>query len=77
MPYEDGDFDLLLADRGFLARIFRPLFRLITKGWHMYFLGFLFGLGFDTATEISVLGISAAIYRWKRFEEVERRVESL
>lgn len=59
-PYQDEDFDLLLADRGFLARIFRPLFRLITKGWHMYFLGFLFGLGFDTATEIGVLGISAA-----------------
>jgi nickel/cobalt transporter (NiCoT) family protein len=59
-PYEDEDLDLLLANRGFLARIFRPLFRLITKGWHMYFLGFLFGLGFDTATEIGVLGISAA-----------------
>ena len=59
-PYENEDLDLLLANRGFLARIFRPLFRLITKGWHMYFLGFLFGLGFDTATEIGVLGISAA-----------------
>jgi nickel/cobalt transporter (NiCoT) family protein len=58
--YVDEDFDLLLADRGFLARIFRPLFRLITQSWHMYFLGFLFGLGFDTATEVGVLGISAA-----------------
>ncbi|MFM0738728.1 HoxN/HupN/NixA family nickel/cobalt transporter [Paraburkholderia xenovorans] len=59
-PYADEDFDLLLADRGFLARIFRPLFRLITQSWHMYFLGFLFGLGFDTATEVGLLGISAA-----------------
>jgi high-affinity nickel-transport protein len=59
-PYADEDFDILLADRGFLARIFRPLFRLVTKSWHMYFLGFLFGLGFDTATEVGVLGISAA-----------------
>src|SRR5476649_3021621 len=51
--YVDDDFDLLLADRGFLARIFRPLFRMITRSWHMYPLGFLFGLGFDTANEIS------------------------
>lgn len=59
-PYAEEDFDLLLANRGFLARIFKPLFRLITKSWHMYFLGFLFGLGFDTATEVGLLGISAA-----------------
>lgn len=58
--YEDEDFDLLLANRGFLARLFRPMFRLVTKSWHMYFLGFLFGLGFDTATEVGLLGISAA-----------------
>lgn len=57
--YVDDDFDMLLADRGFLARIFRPLFRMITRSWHMYPLGFLFGLGFDTATEIGLLGISA------------------
>ncbi|MGF6535218.1 high-affinity nickel-transport protein [Paraburkholderia sp. GAS206C] len=59
-PYNDEDFDLLLNNRGFLARIFRPLFRLITKSRHMYLLGFLFGLGFDTATEVGLLGISAA-----------------
>jgi nickel/cobalt transporter (NiCoT) family protein len=59
-PYVDEDLDMLLADRGFLARIFRPLFRLICKSWHMYPLGFLFGLGFDTATEVGLLGISAA-----------------
>jgi high-affinity nickel-transport protein len=33
---------------------------MITRSWHMYPLGVLFGLGFDTATEIGVLGISAA-----------------
>ncbi len=59
-PYVDEDLDLLLANRGLLARLFRPLFRLITKSGHMYFLGFLFGLGFDTATEVGLLGISAA-----------------
>ncbi len=57
--YVDEDFDLLLADRGFMARIFRPLFCLISRSWHLYPLGFLFGLGFDTATEIALLGISA------------------
>ena len=53
------DFDLLLNSRGLLARMFRPLFRIITQSWHMAPLGFLFGLGFDTATEVSLLGISA------------------
>jgi high-affinity nickel-transport protein len=59
-PYVEEDLDLLLGSRGLLARIFRPMFRLITRSWHMYPLGFLFGLGFDTATEIGLLGISAA-----------------
>jgi nickel/cobalt transporter (NiCoT) family protein len=58
--YVEEDFDQLLAQRGLFARLFRPVFRLVTKSWHMYPLGFLFGLGFDTATEIAVLGISAA-----------------
>lgn len=51
--------DRLLASRGFLARLLGPMFRLVTKPWHMYPLGFLFGLGFDTATEIGLLSISA------------------
>jgi high-affinity nickel-transport protein len=59
-PYVDEDFDLLLGSRGLLARLFRPLFRIIRRSWHMYPLGILFGLGFDTATEIGLLGIAAA-----------------
>ena len=59
-PYVDEDFDLLLGSRGFLSRLFRPVFRMIRSSWHMYPLGLLFGLGFDTATEIGLLGISAA-----------------
>ena len=59
-PYIDEDFDLLLGSRGFLSRLFRPVFRMIRSSWHMYPLGLLFGLGFDTATEIGLLGISAA-----------------
>jgi len=57
--FQGQDFDLLLNSRGLLARLFRPLFRLVTQGWHMLPLGFLFGLGFDTATEVALLGISA------------------
>jgi high-affinity nickel-transport protein len=57
--YVEEDFDLLLNKRGFAARLFRPLFRLIRRSWHMFPLGFLFGLGFDTATEVALLGISA------------------
>ncbi|MGH7117690.1 MAG: HoxN/HupN/NixA family nickel/cobalt transporter [Gemmataceae bacterium] len=59
-PYNAQDLDILLAGRGLLARLFRPLFRMIRQSWHMYPLGFLFGLGFDTATEVAVLGISVA-----------------
>jgi high-affinity nickel-transport protein len=58
--YVEGDLDLLLSGRGLLARLFRPMFRLVRQSWHMYPLGILFGLGFDTATEIGLLGISAA-----------------
>jgi len=58
--YVEENLDVLLNNRGFLARIFRPLFRLVTKSWHMFPLGFLFGLGFDTATEVAMFGVSAA-----------------
>ena len=58
--YVEEDLDLLLAGRGLLARLFRPVFGLIGRSWQMYPLGVLFGLGFDTATEIGVLGLSAA-----------------
>lgn len=56
----DEDLDAVLSGGGFLARLFRSTFRIVTRSWHMYPIGFLFGLGFDTATEIGVLGISAA-----------------
>jgi nickel/cobalt transporter (NiCoT) family protein len=49
-----------LLGTGFLGRLFRPLFRMLAHPWQMYPVGLLFGLGFDTATEVAVLGISAA-----------------
>src|SRR5580692_6835271 len=57
--YRDEDLDMILSNRGCLSRIFRPIFGMIGRSWHMYPLGALFGLGFDTATEIGLLGISA------------------
>jgi high-affinity nickel-transport protein len=59
-PFVEEDLNLLLSGSGFLSHLFRPMFRMINRSWHMYPLGILFGLGFDTATEIGVLGISAA-----------------
>lgn len=55
----EQELDLLLNGRGLLARLLRPLLRLVSRSWHMLPLGFVFGLGFDTATEVAMLGISA------------------
>jgi nickel/cobalt transporter (NiCoT) family protein len=55
----EEDLDMMLANRGLLGRLFRRFFRLVERSWHMYPLGVLFGLGFDTATEVGLLGISA------------------
>lgn len=58
LPAEE--LDLLVANKGgLMSRIFGRLFNLVNKSWHMYPVGFLFGLGFDTATEVGLLGISA------------------
>jgi high-affinity nickel-transport protein len=48
-----------LMGGGLLARIFGPAIRAVRTPWHMYPVGFLFGLGFDTATEVGLLGIAA------------------
>lgn len=54
------DLDMLMNKRGILARLFRPLFRLVSRSWHLFPIGFLFGIGFDTATEIALFGLSSA-----------------
>jgi nickel/cobalt transporter (NiCoT) family protein len=51
--------DALLQQRGWLARLFRPLFRFVSHSWHLYPIGLLFALGFETASEISLFGLSA------------------
>ena len=58
--YSPDDLDILLSSGGFLSRLFRPLFSLIRHSWQMAPLGFLFGLGFDTATEVTLLGLAGA-----------------
>lgn len=59
--YNEEEIDSYLNQRGFFARIFRPIFKSIDKSWKMYPVGFLFGLGFDTATEVGLLAISGTI----------------
>jgi nickel/cobalt transporter (NiCoT) family protein len=51
--------NMSMPGTGLIARSLGPMFRLIRRSWQMYPLGFLFGLGFDTATEIALLGIAA------------------
>ena len=58
-PLVEQDIDRLIAGGGLMARVFRPVFGIVRRSWHMYPLGLLFGLGFDTATEVGLLGISA------------------
>jgi high-affinity nickel-transport protein len=58
--YTEEELNVFLSSRGLFGRLLRGAFRLISRSWHMYPLGLLFGLGFDTATEIGVLGIAAA-----------------
>ena len=52
--------DEIMTGGGMMSWLFAKTFRLISRSWQMYLVGFLFGLGFDTATEVGVLGISAA-----------------
>ena len=48
-------------DRSFMNRYFRPLFRIVKEPWQIYPIGVLFGLGFDTATQITLIAISVGI----------------
>ncbi|KAI1488775.1 NicO-domain-containing protein [Biscogniauxia mediterranea] len=65
-PEEGGEEDEHAAERnlqlegaGFMAKVFRKLFRIVDRPWKMYPLGVLFGLGFDTSSEIAILGIAS------------------
>jgi len=53
--YTEAELDETLAKRGFMNRFLGGATKAVTKPWHMYPVGVLFGLGFDTATEVSLL----------------------
>jgi len=57
--YSEDHVNGMLTGGGFWCRLFGPLVRSIGSSWQMYPLGVLFGLGFDTATEVGILGIAA------------------
>ncbi|AWR96220.1 HoxN/HupN/NixA family nickel/cobalt transporter [Acidianus sulfidivorans JP7] len=59
--FDEKNLNEVLMKRGFMNRFFGKLFKIVTSDWQMYVIGFLFGLGFDTATEVAILAISASI----------------
>src|SRR5262245_21546813 len=61
--YDASAFDATLVGGGFLTRAFGRVFNLVSRPRQMYWVGLLFGLGFDTATEVALLttaGIAAS-----------------
>ena len=58
--YDEAELEKHLNSRGFLMRFFGPIARRIDASWKMYPLGILFGLGFDTATEIGLLVLAGS-----------------
>jgi len=62
--YDEAELERQLGSRGFMNRIFGGLTKLVRKPWHIYPVGVLFGLGFDTATEVGLLVLAggAAVF---------------
>jgi high-affinity nickel-transport protein len=58
--YNETELEKQLNSRGFMMRFFGPIARRIDKSWKMYPLGILFGLGFDTATEVALLVLAGS-----------------
>jgi high-affinity nickel-transport protein len=60
--YDRQRLDARLDDRGLMSRFFLGrVSGAVSKSWHMYPLGILFGLGFDTATEVGLLALAAGV----------------
>jgi len=57
----EAQLEEYMANRGFLNRLFRPLFKFVNDAWQIYPIGVLFGLGFDTATEVALIAISVGV----------------
>jgi len=58
--YDEKELEKHLNSRGFMMRFFGPIARRIDASWKMYPLGILFGLGFDTATEVALLVLAGS-----------------
>jgi high-affinity nickel-transport protein len=57
--FDEQQLDAQLDSRGLMNRVFGRFTGAITKPWHMYPIGLLFGLGFDTASEVALLFLAA------------------
>jgi high-affinity nickel-transport protein len=57
--YDEAALEVHLQSRGFMNRFLGRFTRAVTRSWHMYPLGILFGLGFDTASEVALLFLAA------------------
>lgn len=56
--YDEAELERQLGNRGALNRLFGPVMRAVRRPWHMFPIGVLFGLGFDTVTEVGLLVIA-------------------
>jgi nickel/cobalt transporter (NiCoT) family protein len=57
--FDEAELERQLNNRGFLARLLGRVMRRVSKPWHLYPVGFLMGLGFDTATQVALLVLAA------------------
>ncbi len=57
--FDQNELDRQLDSRGLVNRLLGPVVRRVSASWHMYPVGLLFGLGFDTATEVALLFLAA------------------
>jgi nickel/cobalt transporter (NiCoT) family protein len=57
--YDEAELEHHLHNRGFLARLLGRVTRRVSKPWHLYPVGLLMGLGFDTATQVALLVLAA------------------
>jgi high-affinity nickel-transport protein len=58
--FDEGELEAQLASRGLMYRLFGRFMKSITRSWHMVFVGMVFAIGFDTATEVLLLSATAA-----------------
>ena len=60
--YDEAELERRLDERGLMSRfLLGRVFRFVSRSWHMYPIGLLFGLGFDTATEVGLLAVAAGV----------------